>query len=490
MSNPTNSSRPTLLVALIPLICLISLLFFNVFYAFGDDALSGSNQLILIFAAAIGAGLAMLNGIRWEQLLEGIIDSIKLATPAILLLLMVGALSGTWLLSGIVPAMIYYGLEILNPTIFLLAACLISIVVSLATGSSWSTAATIGIALMGIGTTLGINTGMVAGAILSGAYFGDKLSPLSDTTNLAAGASGVDLFRHIRYMTLTTIPSILIALTIYLVMGFFVVDASASADVSALQQAIDERFNINPFLMLVPAAVIFMIIKKIPAMPAIFIGALLGAVFAFIFQYPLLQETGRALGYDEFLNYKSIMHAMYSDTAITTGDANVDDLLSSGGMFGMLGTIWLVITAMIFAGVMKSAGYLQRITEALLSLVRSDGDLVAANAGTCVLANVSTSDQYLAVTIPAGMYDEAYDKRGLARENMSRTLEDSGTVTSVLVPWNTCGAYHAGVLGVATLSYAPFAFFCLISPFMTLLFAYRNIKIARIDKNTEQATSA
>ncbi len=470
---------PSLLISLIPLVALIIMLMTNV-TIFGDDALSGSNQLILIFAAAIGSMLAMLQGLRWEHILEGIVASIKIATPAILLLLMVGALSGTWLLSGIVPAMIYYGLSILQPSYFLLAASLISVVVSLATGSSWSTAATVGIALMGIGTTLGVHPGMVAGAILSGAYFGDKLSPLSDTTNLAAGASGVELFAHIRYMTITTLPSIGIALVIYLLMGFFVVNSDSGTDVSHIQNAIDQRFNINPLLMLVPAAVIFMIYKKVPALPAIFVGAIMGAVFAFIFQYPLLQETGEKLEYESFLNYKTIMHTMYGDTAVVTGDAAVDDLLSSSGMFGMLNTIWLIITAMIFAGVMQSAGFLQRITQALISLVRSDGDLVAATAGTCVLSNVTTSDQYLAVTIPAGMFNDAYDERGLDRKNLSRTLEDSGTVTSVLVPWNTCGAYHAGVLGVATLSYAPFAFFCLISPFMTLLFAYRNIKIARI----------
>lgn len=478
--------QPSLLISLIPLITLMVMLMANV-YIFGDDALSGSNQLILIFAAAIGSVLAFRLGYSWEEVLAGIVDSIKIATPAILLLLMVGALAGTWLLSGIVPAMIYYGLMILNPTIFLVAACLISIVVSLATGSSWSTAATIGIALMGIGTTLGVHPGMVAGAILSGAYFGDKLSPLSDTTNLAAGASGVELFTHIRYMTITTIPSILIALAIYIVLGFFVVNSSAAPDVSQLQQALDNRFNINLLLMLVPAAVIFMIVKKIPALPAIFVGALLGGLFAFIFQYPLLQEIGRGLGYTDFLNYKTIMHTMYGETTITTGDATVDELLSAGGMFGMLNTIWLVITAMIFAGVMQSAGFLQRITQALISLVRSDGDLVAATAGTCVLSNVTTSDQYLAVTIPAGMFNEAYDERGLARQNLSRTLEDSGTVTSVLVPWNTCGAFHAGVLGVSTLSYAPFAFFCILSPFMTLFFAYRNIKIVR---NTDAPVNA
>lgn len=479
----TSKQQPSLLISLIPLLALMIMLMINVFI-FGDDAISGSNQLILIFAAAIGSVLAFRLGHHWEDVLGGIVDSIKIATPAILLLLMVGALAGTWLLSGIVPAMIYYGLMILNPTIFLVAACLISIVVSLATGSSWSTAATVGIALMGIGTTLGVHPGMVAGAILSGAYFGDKLSPLSDTTNLAAGASGVDLFTHIRYMTITTIPSILIALAIYIVLGFFVVNNSASTDVSELQQALDNRFNINLLLMLVPAAVIFMIIKKIPALPAIFIGAILGGVFAFIFQYPLLQEVGKGLGFSEFLNYKTIMHTMYGDTTIITGNATADELLSAGGMFGMLNTIWLVITAMIFAGVMQSAGFLQRITEALISLVRSDGDLVAATAGTCVLSNVTTSDQYLAVTIPAGMFNNAYDERGLGRENLSRTLEDSGTVTSVLVPWNTCGAFHAGVLGVSTLSYAPFAFFCILSPFMTLFFAYRNIKIVR---NTDTA---
>jgi len=462
-------------IAFLPVVLLIILLSINVFI-FKDDAVSGSNQIILIVCGAFAALSAVYYGCRWMDLEKGIVNSIRIASPAILILLMVGALSGTWLVSGIIPTMIYYGLQVLNPAIFLLAACIICIFVSLFTGSSWTTSATVGIALVGIGKVLGLHPGMVVGAILSGAYFGDKMSPLSDTTNLASASTGTDLFTHIRYMCYTTVPSISIAMILFLLLGFGAKDTSADNTVSDILDSLRNSFNITPLLLLVPCAVIFMIIKRIPALPALFIGALLGVVFAFIFQPDIIREVGS--GSDKYPHYMGIMQALFGDTAMNTGHQVLDELLTSGGMGGMLTTIWLIISAMIFGGVMESSGFLKTITDALIQKVKSAGSMVSATVGTCIFFNISASDQYLAVLLPGRMYSEAYKLRGLESKNLSRTIEDSGTVTSVLVPWNTCGAYHATVLGVATLAYAPYAFFCLISPFMTIFFAYMKIKIA------------
>ncbi|WP_317930317.1 Na+/H+ antiporter NhaC [Halioxenophilus sp. WMMB6] len=483
------TKTPPLAVAILPIAMLIALLTLNVFI-FKDDAISGSNQIILVVAAALGAALAFFYGCSWITLEEGIVHSIKLATPAILILLMVGALSGTWLVSGIIPTLIYYGLHVLNPVIFLFAACIICIVVSIFTGSSWTTSATIGIALMGIGQVLGINPAFVAGAILSGAYFGDKLSPLSDTTNLASASAGTDLFTHIRYMTYTTIPSITLALLLYLVLGFGHSSALDAASIEEILAALDNSFNITPWLLLVPLCVLVMIVKKIPPLPALFTGTVLGAIFAFIFQLPIVDQIGAEVGDAEWSKYVGIMQTAFGDTQLQTGNETLDELLSSGGMAGMLNTIWLIISAMIFGGVMEASGFLRQITEALISHVKSVGGLVSATVATCIFTNTSASDQYLAVLLPGRMYAESYRKRGLAPQNLSRTLEDSGTVTSVLVPWNTCGAFHAGVLGVATITYAPFAFFCIISPIMTIIFAYLNIKIAPLESEPEAVSPA
>ena len=471
---------PNVFICFIPIVVLITLLTFNVI-VFGDDALGGANQLALVFSAALAVILTLRLGQAWKDVQQGIVDSIGIATPAILILLMVGALSGTWLLGGIVPAMIYYGLFILNPYIFLVAACVISAVVAISTGSSWTTSATIGIALMGIGTSLGFNPGMTAGAILSGAYFGDKLSPLSDTTNLAAGIAGTDLFTHIRYMLYTTIPSITIALIIFSILGFNT--ESSAADVSAIQRAITGTFNINFALLLAPVLVVVMILKKVPALPAIFVGSLIGAVLALIFQGSIIRELGSESSIEQYSNYAVLSNSFFGDTRIDTGNEVLDGLLISEGMAGMLNTIWLILTAMIFGGVMESSGFLKQITSLVVGKVKNAGQLIAATAGTCVFTNLSASDQYLSVVVPGQMYQESYKNQGLAPQNLSRTLEDSGTVTSVLIPWNTCGAFHAGVLGVATLSYAPFAIFCFVSPFMTLFFGFKAIKLIKTDGN-------
>lgn len=479
--------RPTLLQAFIPIIFLIIALFINV-RIYGSASLDGSNQIILMFSAGVASLVALKLGINWEEIRQGIVDSISSAMASMIILLLIGTLAGTWLLSGIVPAMIYYGLQILNPTIFLVAACIVCSIVSVATGSSWTTSATVGIALVGIGTALGLPLGMVAGAIISGAYFGDKMSPLSDTTNLAPAMAGTDLFTHIKYMAYTTIPSISIALIIFLILGFVKGGNAEIAETQVILDAIDRKYEINFFLFLVPVIMVILIAKKMPAIPAISIGALLGAVFALIFQPDLVQEVAQYGDGVWEKGFVGIMTSMYGDISIATGNEIVDELLTSGGMYGMLGTVWLILSAMIFGGVMESSGMLKRIAEGVISGINSTGALISTTVGTCIFFNITASDQYLAIVVPGRMYADIYKEKGLAPENLSRTLEDSGTVTSALIPWNTCGAYHAKVLGVDTFTYLPFAFFNLISPFMTIIFAVFKIKI-RMLKDAKAANA-
>ena len=470
---------PTTFQALVPIIFLVILLSINV-SIFGDDSLSGSIQIVLILSSAVASIIAFNLGFSWLDIQKGIIKSINSSLPSILILFLVGSLAGSWLLSGVVPAFIYYGIQILNAKIFLFAACVICIVVSMATGSSWTTSATIGIALIGIGRALDISDGLVAGAILSGAYFGDKMSPLSDTTNLAPAMAGSDLISHIKYLSLTTVPSIVISLVIFIVLGFNISDSIGLNNAEVISSAIKEKFYISPVLFIVPLTVIILIYNKIKAVPALFVGVILGSVFALIFQSGLVVDVSNS----ETISWKALfsgtMISLYGSISINTSNPLVTDLLSSSGMFGMLDTIWLVICAMIFGGVMEKAGFLKQITSIILNKIKSSGSLISSTAGTCIFFNLTASDQYLSIVVPGKMYASIYKEKGLAPENLSRTLEDGGTVTSVLVPWNTCGAYHASVLNVATLTYLPFCFFNLISPIMTILFAYLKIKIKRI----------
>jgi NhaC family Na+:H+ antiporter len=468
--------RPTLLQSFIPIIFLIVALFINV-RIYGDASLDGSNQIILMLSAGVASLVALGLGIKWAEIRQGIVDSISSAMSSMIILLLIGSLAGTWLLSGIIPAMIYYGLQILNPSIFLVAACLVCAIVSVATGSSWTTSATVGIALVAIGTVLKIPVGMVAGAIISGAYFGDKMSPLSDTTNLAPAMAGTDLFTHIRYMAYTTVPSISIALVIFLILGFIKGGNIEIEETQVILDAISRKFEINFWLFLVPVIMVVLISKKMPAIPAISVGALLGAVFALIFQPNLVQEVAQFGEGTWEKGFVGIMTSMYGDISFTTDNEIVDGLLSSGGMHGMLGTVWLILSAMIFGGVMERSGMLKRIAEGVISGINSAGALIATTAGTCVFFNITASDQYLAIVVPGRMYADVFKEKGLAPENLSRTLEDSGTVTSALIPWNTCGAYHSKVLGVDTFTYLPFAFFNLISPFMTVIYGVFKIKL-------------
>ncbi len=464
--------------ALFPLVILVFLLSYNVL-VYGDDALSGSNQFILLLGGAVAAIVGFIQKVSYEAMLQKVADNLKSVTGALLILLFVGALAGTWLISGIIPAMIYYGLQILHPSIFLPACIFICALISLATGSSWTTSATVGIALIGIGKVLGIPVGMVAGAILSGAYFGDKLSPLSDTTNLAPAMAGGELFSHIRYMLLTTVPSIVITRLVFFVISL-TQTTSGTADVEALMLAIEEKFTINLSLFLVPAIVILLIIRKAPPLIALLIGTLLGGLFAIFYQRAIIIEVAQASSFNFEVAYKGIMNAITIDTQIQTANPLLNDLFSSGGMVGMLGTIWLIICAMVFGGIMDAIGGLKRISNALLSWAKSTFQLFASTVVSCLAINLTASDQYLSIVIPGKMFAKAYKKRKLAPENLSRTLEDSGTVTSVLIPWNTCGAYQSGVLGVAVGDYFLFAIFNWLSPFMTLLYAAFKIKIAKL----------
>ena len=470
---------PTTFQALVPIIFLVILLSINV-SIFGDDSLSGSIQIVLILSSAVASIIAFNLGFSWLDIQKGIIKSINSSLPSILILFLVGSLAGSWLLSGVVPAFIYYGIQILNAKIFLFAACVICIVVSMATGSSWTTSATIGIALIGIGRALDISDGLVAGAILSGAYFGDKMSPLSDTTNLAPAMAGSDLISHIKYLSLTTVPSIIISLVIFIVLGFNISDSIGLNNAEVISSAIKEKFYISPVLFIVPLTVIILIYNKIKAVPALFVGVILGSVFALIFQSGLVVDVSNSETISLKALFSGTMISLYGSISINTSNPLVTDLLSSSGMFGMLDTIWLVICAMIFGGVMEKAGFLKQITSIILNKIKSSGSLISSTAGTCIFFNLTASDQYLSIVVPGKMYSSIYKEKGLAPENLSRTLEDGGTVTSVLVPWNTCGAYHASVLNVATLTYLPFCFFNLISPIMTILFAYLKIKIKRI----------
>ena len=477
-----KNKRLHLWEALIPILVLIILLAYNVFI-YNDNATSGPNQFALIFSGVVAAIIGFIKKISYNDMLEAVVDNVKSTGSAIFILLMVGALAGTWLVSGIIPTMIFYGLKILNPTFFLIAALIICCIISLATGSSWTTTATIGIALMGIGKALGFPLGMIAGAVLSGAYFGDKMSPLSDTTNLAPAMAGTDVFTHVKYMAYTTIPSIVITLIIFMVLGFQH-NASQLQDNNALINSIQNTFNINPILFIVPIVVIVLIIKKAKPLTALFIGTILAGIFAAIFQPEIIVKISESDTFNFNSAYKGIMNAMTNSVYIPSGNAILDEneLFSSGGMSGMLSTIWLILCAMFFGGIMQEIGALQKISDSLLKIAKSTFGLFASTTFTCIFFNGTASDQYLAIVVPGKMYQKAFKDKGLAPENLSRTLEDSGTVTSILFPWNTGGAYQSKTLGVGTGEYVYYAFFNIISPIMTLIFAYFNIKIRQLSK--------
>ena len=461
-----------LLEALIPVVLLMAMLAYNIFYADGTALGTYSNQFILLISGGIAAVVGFFNKATIGAMLEEIWENIKSIFIPIMILLSVGALAGTWLASGIIPTMVYYGLQVLNPSIFLPACVVITAIISIATGSSWTTSATVGVALIGIGIALGISKGMIAGAIISGAYFGDKMSPLSDTTNLAPAVAGTDLFTHIKYMTITTIPTILLTLIIFSLISINI-DTTKSADITGLLASIDNIFNITPYLFIVPAVVVVMILLKTKPLIAMGIGVILASIFAFIFQPKILESLSSS-------SIKSITNAILTNIKIVTDNEDLNKLFSSGGMNGMLSTIYLISSAMVFGGIMDAIGGLARITRAILSMATTVFGLFASTVLSCLGLNTIASDQYIAIVIPGKMFKKAFEDKGLAPENLSRTLEDSGTVTSVLIPWNTCGAYQSSVLGVGVGEYFLYAFFNWISPFTTLLFAAFNIKIRQL----------
>ncbi len=468
----------SLIESTIPIFILIIFLAYNVF-VYGDEAMSGSNQFILLIGAAIASIVGFSKGIKFKQMIDSVSSNIKSITGAILILLFVGALSGTWLLSGIIPTMIYYGLQILHPTIFLPSCLIICAIISISTGSSWTTSATVGIALIGIGRAIEIPEGMVAGAVISGAYFGDKLSPLSDTTNLAPAVSGSNLFTHIKYLTITTIPTVIITLIILSLINLFTI-SSGPTDHQYLLKTIGNTFNITPVLFLVPLIVVFMIFKKTPPLIALFVGTVLGGIFAVIFQSSVINGISGDTEMTFNNAYQTVLNSMTTETSIDSGNSVLNDLFNSGGMKGMLNTIWLVICAMVFGGIMESIGALEKISSSLLKLGKSTFSIFASTVGSCLAINLTASDQYLSIVIPGKMFSKAFKDKSLAPENLSRTLEDSGTVTSVLIPWNTCGAYQSGILGVSVFDYFIYAIFNWLSPFMTLIVAAFSIKIKKL----------
>ncbi len=477
-SSVNQNKNISLFDSLTPIVLLVLLLYINV-NIYGDSSIDGSNQFILLIGAALAYLVGFKNNVSAELIFENVSKNIKSISSPIIILLLVGALSGTWLISGIIPTMIYYGFNIINASFFLPSCVIISAIVALATGSSWSTSATIGIALIGIGKALGFDIGIVAGAVISGAYFGDKMSPLSDTTNLAAAVSGSDLFEHIKYMTITTVPTICVALIFFVIYNLINLPDENLNNVDYIE-SINDYFYISPILFIVPLIVIFMIYKKINPIVSLFVGTILAAVFSLIFQSELISNIITQSLSSDVTSYNIVMDSIISKTTIQTNSVFLDELLTSGGMSGMLNTIWLVICAMIFGGVMEAIGALRSISLALLSIAKSTINLFASTILSCITVNITASDQYLSIVIPGKMFSDSYNDRKLSSLNLSRTIEDSGTVTSVLIPWNTCGAYQASVLNVSVSDYFVYAIFNWLSPITTLIVASLNYKIKRI----------
>jgi len=465
----STTRAPGLWLALFPVVFLMVVLFVQI------RVFEGSAHLPLILASVVAALTAGTLGHGWNEIEAGIAEGIAVALRAILILMVVGMLIGTWILSGIVPILIDYGLRLLSPGFFLFAACLVCAIVSTATGSSWTTAGTVGVALIGIGEGLGISPAMTAGAIVSGAYFGDKMSPLSDTTNLAPAVAGSELFEHIRYMTYTTLPALFLALCLYVVLGWSAQSASLDgAKVAAIRGVLASSFHLNPLLLLAPALVIVVVALRVPALPALVGGALLGGVLALAIQGASVEQ---------------VMRVAYSGYEADTGSEMVDALLTRGGLDSMMSTVALVLCALTFGGIMERTGSLRTLANAILRLAHSTGSLVLATVASCIATNVIAPDQYLSIIVPGRMYRESYEQRRLAPRLLSRTLEDAGTLSSPLVPWNTCGAFMSTALMVSTAAYFPYAFLNLLTPVVGVIIAYSGFRIAVLPEAAEADVS-
>lgn len=485
--NFNRNGQPTWWVSLIPFVVLVAALSL-VIYVFGTDALSGASQVALMFAAGVTVVLAMvLYRIPWKTFEDAILDNITSVGTSIVILLLIGAVAGSWMVSGVVPTMIYYGMKVIFPEIFLFASCVISALIAIMTGSSWTTIATIGVALVGIGTAQGYEPGWIAGAIISGAYFGDKISPLSDTTVLASSSAGTPLFTHIRYMMVTTVPSFAITLIVFLVMSIMH-DDTAAVRAADFSNDLKQTFNVSPWLFIVPVLTALLIIRKVSAIATLFIASVIAGIAALIFQPHILGSVATGLAPDataglSFLDgFKGLFITYYGSTTIDTGNEALNSLVATRGMTGMLNTVFLIIAASTFGGTLVGSGMLHSLTDALVRFVKRRVSMVAATVGTGIFANMITGDQYLSIILTSSLYKKLYNERGYDSKLLSRSVEDSSTVVSVLIPWNSCGMTQATVLKVPTLEYLPYCFFNIISPLMSIFIAAIGFKIVRKSK--------
>ena len=476
--NKKHSELPSPLLSALPILTLVCLLFITI-RIFGSDALSGGSQIVLLTSTAITSMLAIcFCGVKWEAIERAICHNILGVSTALIILLLIGALSGSWMVSGIVPTMIYYGMQIIHPSFFLVSSCIICAVVSIMTGSSWTTIATIGVALMGIGEAQGFPSGWVAGAIISGAYFGDKVSPLSDTTVLASSVTNTPLFTHIRYMSYTTMPSLLIALVLFLLMGFSH-SSSAPTQIVAYTASLKQTFYITPWLMIVPILTAILIAKKVPSLITLFVSSLMAGICAIVCQPDLLHEVAGADVSGGAALYKGTFISYYGSTSIETGNAALNDLVTTRGMAGMLDTIWLIICAMCFGGAMQASGMLESLTSLFVKFMKRGLGMVTSTVCSGLFLNLVTADQYISIILTGNMFKEVYKKNGYESRLLSRTTEDAVTVTSVLIPWNSCGMTQSTILGVATLTYLPYCFFNLLSPLMSIIMMAIGFKIKK-----------
>ena len=476
--------KTSVAVALIPLAVLVGLLALTI-NLFGADAIAGGSQLSLLTASAVCTALAIgIYRIKWQTLEDAIVTNMRSATPAIIILLLIGAIAGTWMASGVIPTLIYYGLKILHPSIFLPASCIICAVISLLTGSSWTTIATIGIALMGIGRTLGFDDGWIAGAIISGAYFGDKISMMSDTTILASSTANVPLFTHIKYMLLTTTPSLIIALAVFTIAGLSG-STAALTDTSTIESSLQQTFNISAWLLIVPLVTGILIARKLPAIITLFAAAFMAAIAMIIAQPEIVLQITQSDTPSAMMSLKAIISAATTSTSLDTGNELLNSLVATRGMGGMMDTIWLIICAMCFGGVMYGSGMLTAISQIFLRIARRTVGVVASTVGSGLFFNLATGDQYISIILTGNLFKGLYKERELEDRLLSRSVEDSATVTSVLIPWNSCGMTQSTVLGVATMTYMPYCIFNIISPIMSILVAAIGWKIYKRNKSHE-----
>ncbi|MBR5138531.1 MAG: sodium:proton antiporter [Alistipes sp.] len=475
-NNTTSTKQPSLIMSLVPLAVLVIFLALTI-KLFGGDAIAGGSQLSLITASAVCTAMAMgIYRCKWQQLEDAVVKNMQSATPALIILLLIGAIAGTWMASGIIPTLIYYGLKILHPSIFLPASCIICAVISLLTGSSWTTIATIGVALMGIGRALGFDDGWIAGAIISGAYFGDKVSMMSDTTVLASSTAEVPLFKHIQYMMITTVPSLLIALVVFAIVSFTASPASAT-DTLMIEQALSQTYNLSPWLLIVPVLTGVLISRRLPAIVTLFASVAMAAIVMVIAQPEIIMSIAQSETAPAMTSISAVVQAATTATSIETGNVLLNDLVATSGMGGMMNTIWLIICAMCFGGVMYGSGMLTAISQLFIRVARRTVSVVGSTVCSGIFFNLATGDQYISIILTGNLFRNLYDGRGLERRLLSRSVEDSATVTSVLIPWNSCGMTQSTVLGVATLTYLPYCIFNIVSPLMSITMAAIGYKI-------------